>query len=39
MIQMLGCVAKRMITSTFFMDQAFEASEIQEILKAFTRIC
>jgi hypothetical protein len=35
-IQFLGCVAKRIIASAFFVDQAFEATEIQKILKAFT---
>jgi hypothetical protein len=38
-IQFLGCVAKQMIASAFFVDQAFEATEIQKILKAFTLIC
>jgi hypothetical protein len=35
-IQALGCVAKRMIASAFLVDLAFEATEIQKILKAFT---
>ena len=35
-IQFLCCCAKRVIASAFFMDQAFEATEIQKILKAFT---
>jgi hypothetical protein len=37
-IQFLSCVAKRMIASAFFVDQAFEATETQKISKAFTRI-
>ncbi len=32
----LASVAKRMIASTFFVDQTFEATEIQEIRKALT---
>ena len=35
-IQFLGCVAKKMIASAIFLDQAFEATEIQKILEAFT---
>jgi hypothetical protein len=35
-IHFLGCVAKRMIASAYFVDHAFEATEIQKILKAFT---
>ena len=34
-IQFLGCLTKRMIASSFFVDQAFEASELQKALKAF----
>ena len=33
-IQFFGCVAKRMVTSAFFVDQAFEATETQQILAA-----
>jgi len=35
-IHFLSLVAKRMIASTFFVDQTFEATEIQEIRKALT---
>jgi hypothetical protein len=31
-----GLVAKRMIASTPFVDQAFEATELQQTLKALT---
>jgi len=37
-IQFLDCVAKRMIASTFFVDEAFEATELQKILKALPSI-
>jgi hypothetical protein len=35
-IHSLGCVAKRMIASTLFVDQTFEATVTQEIRKALT---
>jgi len=35
-IQFLGCVAKRMIASVFFVDQTFEATETQKITKELT---
>jgi len=35
-IHSLGCVDKRMIASTLFVDQTFEATESQEVRKAVT---
>jgi hypothetical protein len=37
-IRSLGCVAKRMISSTLFVDQPFEVTETQEMRKALTRM-
>ena len=36
MIQCLCCLAMQMIASAFFVNQAFEASELQKTLIAFT---
>jgi len=35
-IRFFGCVGKRMVASTLFVDQTFEATETQQILKTLT---
>jgi hypothetical protein len=36
MIQFRGCITKRKIARTFFLDQAFKATKTQKILKEVT---
>ena len=38
-IQLLGCIARRMIVSAHFVDQAFEATNTQKIIEIFTSMC
>jgi hypothetical protein len=35
-IWFLCCIAERMVASAFFVDQAFEFTEVEKFLKAFT---